>query len=588
MNLKKVFTCIFLFVLLSLCNAETPNEIAAIADEAAAAENWEKALSTLQDGIKQFPNDANLLLKLGIIYYDKSLYRPAYKIFKKGLAINKYNTELLFYASNASAALNKDEEALYYIKEYLHFIPDDRYAASNYGWLCFKCHKTNEGIDYLLKNIKEYGNHISVCNSLGTLYSEIFDYANAKKYYTTAIKLAEAGNKKYSASIYYYNKAILESQFYNFQAALDDAENALKMQERNSGYMIIGELQERKNNFSEALKAYLSASNLDDTPLANLSVVNTFLSTGNFENAEKYLLGIIKNTSEAWISNYGLSVNEFKSNIYDILKKFYKQKYNFEKTKLTLGFGDWIKTAYTKINYRLKYKYYDSVCRVYTLKVAKEYKRHDAYFLADASYSLHINAFYYRAFKNKGKKALKYFECAEKIETEFVPKSAGGYIAEKAIIEKDLNMLNKGISKMDPVWERQPLTELYAEGMKIAKNKSLQLYYLYSESLYEINPAAFLDYDIKLPIKLNLQNAQNIKIKSKDINSILHSSRFIIDSNSPFELQIKFTKDILTLKLTGKNGYHLFTKNFKIEKHDKTNFKKSVNEFVKLLFRVKL
>ena len=36
MNLKKVFTCIFLFVLLSLCNAETPNEIAAIADEAAA------------------------------------------------------------------------------------------------------------------------------------------------------------------------------------------------------------------------------------------------------------------------------------------------------------------------------------------------------------------------------------------------------------------------------------------------------------------------------------------------------------------------------------------------------------------------
>ncbi|AGT43086.1 tetratricopeptide repeat protein [Treponema pedis] len=588
--LKKIFLLLELIFFVSYFYAQTPEEILSVSDEAIAAENWEKAIDSLQTGMKKYPDDYIFPLKLGIIYYNKGLYQPAYKLFKKGLQLDKDNSDFLFYLSNTSAALNQNEEALQYLKKYLLYVPEDRYAAANYGWLCFKCHKAKEGIAFCLDNIKRYGEHLSVCNSLGTLYSEIFDYKNSKKFYTKAIQYAKAENKKYSASIYYYNKAILESSFYNFAEALEDAEAALKMQERNSSYMMIGELEARRNNFKEALAAYTAAAAIDNTPLGTLNAGNIFLSTGNFEQAEQLLSGILNNTDEAWISNYGLSVNEFKSSIYKFKQALYEQKYNFEKTKLSLNFFDWIKTVFNGINYKLKYKYYDSVYRVYSLKVAKEYKKEGKPFLNDSSYILQINSLYFEAFKDKGNKQLKYFENAEKIETEFIPKSEGSYIAERALIEKDLKMLNDGISKMNPEWEKDSIGKLYAQGVKIANKRSPKFYYLYLESLFDINPAAFLQYDINLPVKINvsLQKNKSVKISEKKIFSIINSSRFNTDSNSKFELQIKYLNNVLSFRLLNKNGFPLFTQNFNIEKLDKTNFKKAVNGLVKKMFTIKL
>ncbi len=588
--LKKIPVFFLIFLFAFFCEAETPEELAALSDEAVAAENWEKAVGTLQSGIKQYPDNDFLLLKLGIIYYSKELYKPAYKIFKKGLSLNKNNTELLFYASAAAAALNKNEEALQYIKLYLSYIPDDRFAASNYGWLCFKCHKAREGIDYCLKNIDLYGAHTSVYNSLGTLYSEIFDYKNAKKFYTKAIQLAKSENKNYSASIYYYNKAILENQFYNFAAALEDAEEALNMQERNSSYMMIGELYERKNDFAHALSSYAAAASIDDTPLSGFNIGNIFLSTGNFEKAERYSESLFNSTNDSWISNYGMSVNEFKSEIYKFKQMLYEQKYNFEKAKLTLNLADWFKTFFRKIDYKLKYKYYDSVYRIYSLKVAKEYKKNNTQFLNDTSHVLHINSLYYKAFNKKNDKSLKYLKKAEQIETEFVPQSKGSYTAEKAIIKKDLKMLNDGISKMDPEWEKNTMETLYAEGIKIAKSRSSQFYYLYLQSLFDINPAAFLQYDIYMPVKIivNLPKDKTVKISVKKIAAIIGTSRFIEDPNSKFELHINYSGAVLSFRFLHKNGRIFFRRNFDIEKLDKINLKKSANVFVKEVFSIKL
>lgn len=97
---------------------------------------------------KKYPQNDSLFLKLGEIYHNKELYKPAYKILKKGLEINPENSSILFYISGCASSLNKYEEALMYIKNYLRLIPYDRFAASNYGWLCFKCHRPEEGIRF--------------------------------------------------------------------------------------------------------------------------------------------------------------------------------------------------------------------------------------------------------------------------------------------------------------------------------------------------------------------------------------------------------------------------------------------------------
>ncbi|UTC62820.1 transglutaminase [Treponema sp. OMZ 787] len=587
---KKIISLLFFCLIACFVFAENAESIFAEAEKAAEAENWELALSLLQDGIKKYPRSDSLFLKLGEIYHDKELYKPAYKVLKKGLEINPENSSILFYLFSCASSLNKYEEALMYITKYLRFIPDDRFAASSYGWLCYKCHRPEDGINFLLDNIERYGDDLSVYNSLGTLYNEIFDYEKSKEFYTKAIKGAEQGDRGYSGSVYYYNKAILESQFYQFDNAIEDAESAVRMDEHTSGYMILGELEERRNNFSQALAAYLSVAADDDTPLSALSIVNLFLETGHIEKAEQYMLNNLQNISEAWISNYGLSVNGFKANLYDIKKSLYIRKYNFEKTRLKSGFLDWIKSLGDKINYRLKHKYYDSVFRLYSLKVAKEYQESDRGNLISNTNTLYTNTYYYHAFRGKGKKALKYLKKAESIETMFIPQSVGAYMADRGIIEADLKLLNEGISKMDSEWEKNSLTDLYAEGCKISKKSGSHLCYGYLESLFASNPAGFLEHDIKLPVEIivNIGKNENTSLNETKIKKLILSSRFSEAKNPKFTLNLKYSDKILSFNLTDKNGYSLYIKNIPIQNLDKKQIKNSINIFVKEVFTFKL
>ncbi|UTC66556.1 MULTISPECIES: transglutaminase domain-containing protein [unclassified Treponema] len=587
---KKLIVLLAFSLMSCILFAENIDNIIFEADKAVEAENWERALALLQDGIKRYPQNDKLFFKLGEIYHNKQLYKPAYKILKKGLDINPENSSILYYLSNCASLLNKYEEALDYIKRYLKLVPDDRFAASNYGWLCFKCRRPADGIDFLLSNIARYGENLSVYNSLGTLYNEVFDYKKSKEFYIKAINEAKKLDRTYSASIYYYNKAILESQFHQFDNAIEDAKAALDMEERSSSYMMIGELEQRRNNFVQALSAYVSAAANDDTPLSVLSIINVFLETGHIEKAEHYILNELQNVSEEWIANYGLSVNEFKSNLYEIKKELYIRKYNFEKRRLTLGLLDWIKNLKDKINYKLKYKYYDAVYRIYSIKVASEYKKNDAGHITDTTNTLYTNTSYYHAFKGKGNKSLKYLKKSELIETMFIPESAGAYIADRGVIESDLKMLNEGISKMNPEWEKTALKELYAEGIKIAKKSSQSFYYLYLESLFDLNPAGFLEYDIEFPVKINMEidKTEKIKISKKKMKKIIASSRFKEDNNSKFSIHVKYHDKTLYFKLLDKNGYTSYSKNIQVDKLDKKNFKTAVNLLVKDIFTFKL
>ena len=586
---KKILVLIFM-----LCTVfvfcKTAEEFAAESDEAVKAENMERALELLREGIKQYPKNDTLPFKLGLIYHDKELYGPAYKIFKKGLSLNPDNISILYYISSAAASLNKPEEALYYIKKYLQYVPDDRFAAANYGWLCFKCHKETEGIEALLKNMERYGEDSSVCNSLATLYSEMYEYTNAEKFYSKAIKIAKMQDRNYSASLYSYNKSILERQFYNFDKSLDAAKEALRLQERNSSYMMIGELEERRNNFSEALAAYTAAATTDDTPLAALSIAGIYLTAGHTEKAEHYILSQLQNKNESWISNYGLSVTEFKSTLYELQKKLYEQKLNYEKTRITSGVIDFFKKIKNKIGYKLKYDYYDAMQRSYKVKAAKEFKKQSIAETNGISYGLRINGHYYLALKEKGSKALKYLESMERIETAVIPQSAGSYIAEKGICLKNPDLINEGIKRLEPEWEKFLLKDLYAEGAKAVKRKSRNLYYAYLESLYGINPSGFLEFDIKLPINLKIDIKEKIasSISAKKMKSIILSSRFLYDADSKFELQIIYEQNILSFKLINKNGNLLYSRNTPVSKLTKAEFKKAVNENVKDIFSVKL
>ncbi|WP_353934733.1 tetratricopeptide repeat protein [Treponema phagedenis] len=144
------FFCIFSFSFFNLF-AETPENLLRQAEIASNAENWDKAIELLQQGIKEYPLNTSFALRLGELYYDNQLYQPSYNVLKKALKLSKENASVLHALANSAAALNKDEEARELFLQYLDKVPADLYTWVSYGWQCFKTHKAPEGIPKRLK-----------------------------------------------------------------------------------------------------------------------------------------------------------------------------------------------------------------------------------------------------------------------------------------------------------------------------------------------------------------------------------------------------------------------------------------------------
>ena len=163
---------LYLFSASSTSNAD---ELLQKADAAVQAANWDTAAALLEEGIARYPTNELFQLKLGDMYFSNGLYEPAYRRFTEGLRINRYNIKLLYGAASAAAALNKAEEARGLLHEYLSYNPTDIFGWSTYGWLCFKTHRTDEGIKAMLDARSSYGDDGCIANALGNLYGELFD-----------------------------------------------------------------------------------------------------------------------------------------------------------------------------------------------------------------------------------------------------------------------------------------------------------------------------------------------------------------------------------------------------------------------------
>ena len=194
-----LFVALFWFLLplhlFSASSISNADELLQKADAAVQAENWDTAAALLEEGIAHYPTNELFQLKLGDMYFSNGLYEPAYRRFTEGLRINRYNIKLLYGAASAAAALNKEEEARGLLHEYLSYNPTDIFGWSTYGWLCFKTHRTDEGIKAMLDARSNYGDDGCIANALGNLYGELFDYRNAALYYRKGIELAlQQGN----------------------------------------------------------------------------------------------------------------------------------------------------------------------------------------------------------------------------------------------------------------------------------------------------------------------------------------------------------------------------------------------------------
>ncbi|HNY20611.1 MAG TPA: transglutaminase domain-containing protein, partial [Treponemataceae bacterium] len=335
-KLRSFFTFACMILSLSLVSPETKDgftdaRLLNDAQHAIASENWEEALDLLSRGIALFPDNPDFHFSLGSVYSKKELYDAALKELTTALDLGYADNELLSELSNVAGYLNRDSDALSYLSRYLQKAPDDLVAWSNYGWLCYKTNQLDEGITALHRVTDAHGPDGNLYVGLGNLYTAAFDYPQAKKYYTLAIDLAERKHQAYLASIYYYNRSILEEVFFHFDEAYDDTIKSLAASARSSGYLMQGELELRKLDFRAALSQYGKANNLDSTPLALMGLAETMNQAGYPDTALQYLSKIREKKDMSWIANYGTTTDQFRADLQGLYRDAYILKRVSEK-----------------------------------------------------------------------------------------------------------------------------------------------------------------------------------------------------------------------------------------------------------------
>lgn len=561
------------------------NDADALHDEALraiASENWDRTISLLRSAEITYPRDGRFPFELGQVYLQTELYDLAYERFLRALALGFSDPSIFFRLSDTASLLNRDEEALTHLRKYLEALPDDRYAWSTFGWLCYKTRRIDEGIETLLGVIAERGADGNIYVSLGNLYTAAFNYERARKYYTLAITYAEEEEQPYLASIYYYNRSILEETFYRFESAYEDSAAALRAMPRSSAYLMQGELELRRLDFSSAFQRYLKAYSLDSTPLASIGIADTLARAGYPEQAAAHIEAIRRQKNLSWISSYGTTVDQYKADVYSIERDVERFRLRALRYRVIHNISTFITVTSERVSHAVKAWYFDALFRIQNKRVARTYETSTRDFNRKNQQGLFANSYYYLSFSPWRRVAAPYLARAEAMETLAVEAARPSYYYERGQLQRDARLLDRAIETLNPTWERQYLERALAARLRITKKGERALLLRYIASLYALNPAAFIQHDAPFAVSLYVSEGRSAHRAARFIRRM----PIIFDDNAPFRLAIIAGTESLSLSLQDVNtGRTIYTQDIHNSHSSRASIAQSINIFFEHVFQ---
>ncbi len=568
-----------------------PDELLETAAEAVQTENWDRAISALQEGEWLYPNDYRFAFQMGEIFFERKLYQLAYEYLQKALQLGYTESYIYKMLSESAGYLNLDEEALSFITEFLKVNPDDTYAWSNYGWLCYKTHRIDQGIAALQNILARDESDSSLYAGLGNLYTAAYNYEAAKTNYSLAVAKADASGLLYLKSIYLYNRSIMEGTFYNFARAYDDAYLSLQASDQASGHLMLGELELRKLDFSASLSHYRSGAMRDESPLASMGIVTCYIRAGYPEEAQKMLTAILKKDNLSWIANYGTSTDLFDRDIHSMQADIHRLQMNKLKHTFFHNLSTSIPGGFTQVIHRIKYWYHDALYRIRSRAIGAYYEKNSLLYNTINEQKLHINTYYYQAFNPWRRATLSFLDKAEQIETTLIPAAQPSYTAIRGILQKDNQLLDLAIQQLDPVWEQNYLEQTVAHRILntpwYQKNQTTELRTL----LFKLNPAALVYYNIRLPVNIQITSSNNpaFRIRSSKFKSYFHKTFFMHKKDALLELVVTTNDTELLISLRHKeSGASLHTESAPLEGFNSTTAAQLINRFSTIVFRTTL
>jgi transglutaminase-like putative cysteine protease len=495
-------------------NAELPaDELYNFARDAQLAENWERAVEFYSRGSAAYPGDLRFPWALGNLYYNRRLFRLAWDEYRRVDKLDPWNPEMLFQLSRTAAYLNEDTLSAGYLEQLLMLDPDNREAIGNLGWMYYKIHRLSDGEELLVSAIQRLGAESDFAMTLGTIYSDMFNYAEGKRWYLRSIEDAESAGDSLFAAVAYYNLSILESRFYQFDLAYTGAGKSLEQFDRASGRLALGELYLRRLALPRALAEYQEAYEMDTSPLSKLNLAQVYQIGGRLEEARLYAEDCLKAADLSWMLNYGIDPVRYRRDIHEILKDTYEGLEKAESYTAPASVSEKIRGLFRKAAFRFKAEVHSLLFRKYCLLSAEAYNSGnglDRNQPAGAG-GTHLDALtqYYNAFEGYPRRAAAYLRLAGVYETALIPESLATYAFEEGKLLGKKELIVQAADQFDPLWERDMIAEAYAElavgrGTRAERRDA-------AERLFALNRGVLRQKGIRLPMNLVISGGAGLQ-----------------------------------------------------------------------------
>jgi transglutaminase-like putative cysteine protease/tetratricopeptide (TPR) repeat protein len=478
------------------------------ASEAQRAELWDRAIGFYIQGAELFPGDSRFPWALGSLYYSRKLYGLAWDEYRKVEKLLPFDPGVLYRMSRTAGYLNRDAVSAEYLERLLAIAPDHREAIGSLGWMYYKLHRLKEGEVLLKTALEKFGPDPDFSMTLGTIYSDMFRYENARACYLEAIAGSENTGDRDFAAVAHYNLSILESRFYKYGEAFDRTGASLASRNRASGRLARGELFLRRMEFSRVFSEYQAAYEIDTSPLSKVNMAQAYQIAGRLEEARLYAEDCLKLGDLSWMLNYGIDPDRYKRDLHEILYDTYAGLARTERRMIYRTAGDAVWGFFRRWLYRYKAVSHRFLFQKYSLITAGAYSPHTAESYGDsAADGLGPDVWmqYYNAFKSYPQRALAYLRNARNYEVPLIHAAATAYDAEEGILLRDRELLCRGIAGFDPLWERDMIADTYSELCLLLKGRGRRLErFDAAERLYALNRGALRQKGIDLPVRLTI------------------------------------------------------------------------------------
>jgi tetratricopeptide (TPR) repeat protein len=482
-------------------NSFGPDILYGSAMEALTGENWERAVEFLSQGQRVFPNDIRFPRTLGNLYYQRRLFRLAWDEYQKANLLFPEDTGILFQLSRTAAYLNEDAVSASFLEKLLSIDADNTEAVGNLAWMYYKIHRLSDGEELLLKAMERMGSDSDFAMTLGTIYSDMFKYPEAKFWYKAAIEGAESSGDRLFAAVAHYNLSILESRFYQFDLAYTSTNSSLEAFDRASGRLARGELYMRRLALSGALEEYQEAFNMDTSPLSKLNLAQVYQIGGRLEEARVYAEDCLKSGDLSWMLNYGIDPVRYKCDIHEILMDTYRGLKNAEAFAVPGSPAERLRSFFRSLSFGFKEKVHRRLFSKYSLLAAEAYGKSGG-----ESGETHPDALthYYNAFKVYPRRGLFYLQMAKNYEKALIPKAGPSYTLEEGILLHKRELAAGSLEGFNPLWERDMIAGAFVELAKSGPGRERRDA---AERLFALNRGALRQNGIRLPALLRITGA---------------------------------------------------------------------------------